>query len=269
VNSFNKGQLIHDHDFKLFQSLFYTKFGLHLSEQKKLLLSGRLGKRICDLGLDGYRAYYDLIIRNPDEFQVAINKITTNETYFFREPHQFDYLRDHLIPILRDRDLRVWSAACSSGEEPYSIAMMLYHCLGNAGWNILATDINTKVLESARVGMYSMERISGIPDEYLKKFCLKGVGDYDGKLLVDASVREKVSFLQMNLTQLTSKVGMFQIVFLRNAIIYFDHATKERVLQSVCDHLVSGGWLFLGHSESVMGMNLPVRQVIPSIFQKV
>ena len=268
MSTFENGQLILDRDFKLFQSLFYSRFGLYLSDQKKLLMSGRLGKRIKDLELDGYHAYYELITKDEEEFQVAINRITTNETYFFREPKQFEVLRDQVVPLYRGANLKIWSAACSTGEEPYSIAMVLSHHLGNSGWSILASDINTRVLEAARVGLYSMERIEGIPNAFLKTFCLKGLGEYVGKLMIDRTLKSFLTFQQMNLTQLPSGLGTFQVIFLRNAIIYFDGPTKEKVLRSICDHLVPGGWLFLGHSESLANMNLPLSQVIPSVFRK-
>lgn len=261
--------LISSRDFALFQALFYDRFGLYLSEQKKLLLSGRLGKRIRDLDLANYRAYYDRIVADPEEFQVAINCITTNETHFFRESHQFDFLRDEVIPAYMGKQLRVWSAACSTGEEPYSIAMVLFHCMGNAAWKILATDINTSVLETAQVGLYPLERSTGIRSAYLKSYCLKGRDEYEGQFLIGRSIKEKIEFKQLNLTQLPTDLGMFQIIFLRNAIIYFDNATKENVLRSVCDHLIPDGWLFLGHSESLTGMNLPVTQVMPSIFRRI
>lgn len=257
-----------DGEFRLFQKIFHERFGLNLSDQKKLLLSGRLGRRIEDLGLPNFRAYFERISSDPDEFQVAINRITTNETYFFREGHQFELLRSDVLSEASSGKLKIWSAACSTGEEPYSIAMVMRDVLGDSGWEILATDISTRVLDVARKGLYPMERASGIPVPLLKTFCLRGQGEFDGKLLVGKAIREAVEFRQLNLLQIPQSLGEFDVVFLRNAIIYFDGPTKEQVLKTVCTHLRKGGWLFLGHSESLAGMDLPVSQVKPSIYRR-
>lgn len=260
-----------DADFRLFQQLFYDAIGLHLSDQKKMLVTGRLSKRLSDLGLPGFRAYYKLLAEDTGgaEMQRAIDLITTNETFFFRESKHFDILRKEIIPARTPgQPLRVWSAACSTGEEPYSIAMVLHSALGNSGWELMASDISTRVLQKAQQGLYAMDRIDGIAPELLKAYCLRGRGEYEGKLLIDKNLRDRVQFTQLNLMNIPADVRGFDLVFLRNVIIYFDSETKERVLNAICSRLRPGGWLFLGHSESLTGMKVPLVTVSPSVYRR-
>jgi chemotaxis protein methyltransferase CheR len=264
---------VNDAEFALFQRLFYDRIGLHLSEHKKQLLSGRLGKRLSQLGLLNFRAYFELI-SSPNEqaeLQTAIGLITTHETSFFREAHHFQILREQIAADgASSRGLRVWSAACSTGEEPWSIAMTLHQTLGDgADWEIVASDISAQELEKAASGLYPMERAKGIPPEYLKACCLKGTGKFEGKFLIDRALKEHVRFRQVNLMEVPSALGIFDVAFLRNVIIYFDAPTKVRVIKSVCERLRPDGWLMLGHSESLAGMDLPLRQVKPSVFRVV
>lgn len=260
-----------DKEFHRFQDLFERKIGLHLAPAKKLLLSGRLGKRLDALGLSTYSAYHERISNggDPDELQTAIDLITTHETFFFREAHHFDLLRDRILPGHRDgRPLRVWSAACSTGEEPYSVAMVLQDAMGSVGWEVVATDIARATLAKAAAGLYRMERLEGIPPEFLKAYCLKGKGDYEGMMLVAKELRDRVGFRQANLTDLPGNLGKFDVVLLRNVIIYFDAATKRKVLEGVVSHLAPGGWLLLGHSESLAGFDLPIQTLAPSVYRR-
>ncbi|HNY31612.1 MAG TPA: protein-glutamate O-methyltransferase CheR [Fibrobacteria bacterium] len=266
-----ENRMVTDTDFRLFQKLFDEAIGLHLSAHKKLLLSGRLGKRVVKLGLSGFHQYYELLAggTDPEEFQRAIDLITTHETFFFREVHHFDLLRDQIAPHREPgRPLKVWSGACSTGEEPWSIAMVLHDALGETGWELVASDVSQDVLSRAARGLYKMERIEGIPPAYLKAYCLKGMNEYQGMLLIQKFLREKVRFRTVNLLEIPNDMNNFDVVFLRNVIIYFDAPTKERILQSVCQRLRPGGWLLLGHSESLTGMDLPLRQIRPSIFRR-
>lgn len=260
-----------DREFQLFQRYFEGRIGLHLAPHKKLLLSGRLSRRVKALGMTSFLAYYDLVASglDPSETQVAIDLITTHETYFFRENHHFELLRDVVAPSLAaGRTLRVWSAACSTGEEAYSIAMTLRHALGPSGWGVVASDIAKETLSKAATGLYSMDRTDGIPSEYLKDYCLRGRDRYEGMLLVSGQLRDKVEFHQINLTAVPDDLGLFDVVFLRNVIIYFDSATKQRVLETVCEHLRDGGLLLLGHSESIAGHALPLVQVRASVHRR-
>jgi len=260
-----------DREFNLFQKLFGDAIGLHLASHKKLLISGRLGRRVQALGLPDFRSYHEYLEsgKDPVEFQTAIDLITTHETFFFREAHHFDVLKRLVVPgHAPGRPLRVWSAACSSGEEPYSVAMVLYDEMGASGWEIMASDISQGTLAKAAAGLYRMERIDGIPQEYLKAFCLKGKGEFEGRLLISKSLRERVQFRQINLTDLPPDLGRFDVVLLRNVIIYFDTPTKLRVLESICDRLQPGGWLLLGHSESLAGFDLPLEQIRPAVYRR-
>lgn len=262
---------ISDADFRLFQQLFYQTIGLHLSAQKKMLVTGRLTKRLHDLRLGSFREYYNLLTSKgqQDELQKAIDLITTNETFFFRESKHFDVLRQEIIPQRKPGEsLRIWSAASSTGEEPYSIAMVLHDALGASNWELIASDISARVLERARCGLYSMDRINGIPPALLKTYCLRGSGEYEGKLLIAKQLRDMVQFRQVNLLQIPPELKGFDVVFLRNVIIYFDMETKQRVLNEICSRLKPKGWLFLGHSESLAGMQVPVTQVSPSVYRR-
>ena len=265
----NRG--ISDAEFRLFQQLFMRIIGLHLSDQKKMLVSGRLSKRVHALGLPGFREYHELINQpgQADELQQAIDLITTNETFFFREKKHFELLSQTILPARKPgQPFRVWSAASSTGEEPYSIAMVLHDAMGDNNWELIATDISERVLCSARRGLYKTDRISGIPAEFLKRYCLRGTGQYDGMLLVDKALRQRVEFRQVNLMAIPADLRQFDVIFLRNVIIYFDGPTKQRVVNEVASRLRPGGWLFLGHSESLAGMSVGVQQISPSVYRR-
>ncbi|MFZ2300669.1 MAG: protein-glutamate O-methyltransferase CheR, partial [Gallionella sp.] len=178
---------INDQEFSQFQKLIYQLAGISLSPTKKALVSGRLAKRLIQHRLDSYGAYFKLLTagHNAGELQMAVDLLTTNETYFFREPKHFDFLRTHILAKHKPgNSFRVWSAACSSGEEPYSIAMVLADHLGDGPWEVVASDICTRVLDKARTGHYLMDRIDGISREHLSRYCLKGVSTQENTLLV-------------------------------------------------------------------------------------
>lgn len=261
-----------DGEFVRFQRFIHEAAGISLSPAKKPLVSGRLAKRLHLLQCDSYGAYLQLIASGtaPEERQIAIDLLTTNETYFFREARHFEHLRT----VLRERapggtPFRVWSAACATGEEPYSIAMVLADLLPAQGWEVLASDISARVLETARKGHYPMTRASHVPPDYLRRFCLKGIDAEDGTLLVSRALRECVDFAQINLNAAhLPPVGKFDVVFLRNVLIYFDLETKRRVVQRVLDCLRSGGYLYIGHAESLHDMGMPLRTLSPAIYRK-
>ncbi|KAF0813950.1 Chemotaxis protein methyltransferase [Andreprevotia sp. IGB-42] len=260
-----------DDEMRLFQQLFKQHIGMHLPQSKKALLCSRLSKRLNELGLNSFRAYYEVIAAPTaaEERQRAIDLITTNETYFFREPRHFDFLRAQVLPkASRTEPLRIWSAASSTGEEGYSIAMLLDAERHDAPWEVYGSDISQRVLRFARRGVYPMGRGEHIPPDYLKRYCLRGNGAYAGQFLVEQRLRECVQFGQLNLTDLPRHLGPFDVIFLRNVIIYFDMPTKTQVVQSVVQHLKPGGWLLVGHSESLHGMALPLQMHAPSIYRK-
>lgn len=261
---------ISEQEFTQFQGLLFKLAGISLSPAKKSLVSGRLAKRLQYCELESYGEYFRLLTsgRNAAEMQMALDLLTTNETYFFREPKHFDLLRDRILPQRRPGGFRVWSAACSSGEEPYSIAMLLADQIGDNGWEILGSDISTRVLEKARTGHYILDRTSHIPRDYLSRFCLKGIGAQHGTFLVEKRLRSRVSFRQINLNESLPGVGEFDVIFLRNVMIYFSMDTKRKVVARLLDRLRPGGYLIVGHSESLNGVTEGLQLVLPSVYRK-
>lgn len=260
-----------DQEFKQFQSMIYDIAGISMSPAKKPLVSGRLAKRVKQHGFGSYGDYFSALMKGEGraELQVAVDLLTTNETYFFREPKHFDFLRDRILPQHSSGKLfRVWSAASSSGQEPYSIAMTLAEGLGDKPWEIIGSDLSTRVLEKARGGHYPMEHAEDIPQPYLSRYCLKGVGAQDGTFLIERSLRSRVSFMQVNLNQQLPKLGEFDLIFLRNVMIYFDTETKRQVVRRIMALLKPGGYLLIGHSESLNGVIDALQTVMPSIYRK-
>lgn len=262
---------ITDQEFRHFQHFIYDAAGITLPASKKTLVSGRLSKRLLQCHLDSYSDYFSLLSsgRAPEEVQVAINLLTTNETYFFREPQHFELLRELALAARgRSEPFRVWSAACSTGEEAYSIAMVLSDCLGMAAWDVIGTDISTRVLQAALAGHYTLERGRHIPPAYLRRFCLRGTGAQEGTLLVDKALRTHVHFRHANLNAPLPELGRFDVVFLRNVMIYFSDDTKRQVVERALSPLRRGGHLFIGHSESLNGINDEAVLLSPSIYRK-
>jgi chemotaxis protein methyltransferase CheR len=263
---------ISDREFRQFQVFIHQAVGITLSGSKKALVSGRLDKRLRERGLASYADYHALLAsgRDPAEVQRAIDLLTTNETYFFREPQHFDLLRELAVAARREkRPLRVWSAASSSGEEVYSIAMVLADVLGETGpWELLGSDISSRMLQRAAHGHYPDARTDGIPADYLRRFCLRGTGPQAGTLLVQRSLRQRVQFRQINLDRPLPPLGDFDLVFLRNVMIYFDNITKREVVARIALALARGGHLLVGHSESLADMHPELRAVAPSIYRR-
>jgi len=260
-----------DSEFAQFQGLLHRLAGISLSPAKKALVCGRLAKRIKHHQLDSYGDYFRMLTGGnaKQELQVAIDLLTTNETYFFREPKHFEFLRSRILPARRPGSpFRVWSAACSSGEEPYSIAMLLADSLREAPWEIVASDISTRVLERARSAHYAMERAEHIPEAYLRAYCLKGVGRQEGTFMIDRQLRGKINFMQVNLNEQLPRVGEFDVIFLRNVMIYFDVETKRKVVQRLLAAIKPGGHLMIGHSESLNGVNDDLQSAAPSVYRK-
>ncbi|WP_377703722.1 CheR family methyltransferase [Pseudoduganella sp. UC29_71] len=262
---------ISDQEFAQFQRFIFEAAGIAMAPSKKALVGGRLSKRLQHHRVSSYGEYFKLLSsgEEPGETQCAVDLLTTNETYFFRENKHFDLLRT-VAQEARERsgNLRVWSAACSTGEEPYSIAMVLADVLEERPWEITASDISSRVLQKARFGHYPMERTGNIPHSYLQRFCLKGLDKYAGTLLVQRPLRERVQFMEMNLNATLPKVGTFDVIFLRNVLIYFSADTKRQVVGRVVQQLKPGGYLFIGHSESLNDINSDVAMVAPSIYRK-
>jgi chemotaxis protein methyltransferase CheR len=262
---------ITDQEFALFQRLIYKIAGISLSDAKKVLLVGRLAKRLRQHELATFAAYYRMLASGdyPEEVQIMVDLLTTNETYFFREPQHFQFLRDEIVGKRRGPGtFRVWSAASSSGEEAYSIAMTLAEAL-DTPWEIVGSDISTQVLERAITGHYSLARTEGIPPGYMRKYCLKGVRSHAGSFLIVPELRQKIRFYQINLTHpVEADIGEFDVIFLRNVMIYFDPETKTRVVHNLLPRLKTGGHLIIGHSETLNGITDRVASVRPTIYRK-
>lgn len=265
------GTVITDREFARFQRFILDAAGIALSPAKKALVCGRLAKRLKLHGLDSYEAYFRLLSDGtaPEETQVAIDLLTTNETYFFREPRHFELLRQLIADAQRRTDsFRVWSAASSSGEEAYSIAMTLADCLGDAPWEVVGSDISVRMLEHARRGHYVLERCRNIPHDFLKRYCLRGIGEQQGTLLVDRVLRNRVRFVQANLIAQLPSLGSFDAIFLRNVMIYFDKETKRQVVGRVLPLLKPGGHFYIGHAESLNDIADGLRPLAPSSYRK-
>ena len=262
---------ITDAEFGRFQRFIHDAAGIALTPAKKAMVSGRLSKRLRELQLDSFTAYLALLDsdRESGETQFAIDLLTTNETYFFREPKHFELLgRLADASATRAQPFRVWSAASSTGEECYSMAMVLADRLGEANWEVVGSDISARVLQRARFGHYPLSRAQHIPAAYKKRFCLKGMGAHEGTLLVDRELRKRVVFSMVNLNADLPRMVPFDVIFLRNVMIYFNGDTKREVVARVLSLLKPGGYFCIGHSESLHDVNASVEQVAPSIYRK-
>jgi chemotaxis protein methyltransferase CheR len=265
-------------EFHLFQALVLRESGIHLGAKNRAMLVSRLWKRLRALELNSFAAYYRRVKADPQEMVLMLDCICTNETHFFREPTAFECLRSRVFPEWvadadagkRGKTLRVWSAACSTGEEAYSLAMMiLTHFPPSAGWNVevLGTDLSTKVLARASTGIWPAEKISDVPVEYQKKFLLKGFGPEKGKIKADDELRKVVRFQRLNLTREPYAVtGPFDLIFCRNVLIYFQWETKIKVVDRLGKYLTPNGYLFLGHAESLHGVADKLEFVAPKVF---
>jgi chemotaxis protein methyltransferase CheR len=261
-------------EFRLFQSLVQREAGIHLSDQKRALLVGRLAPRVRAHDLPSFSAYYDLVSADRGALTQMIDAICTNETSFFREPKQFQFLELEVFPAWRaaasrgERPtvVRAWSAACSTGEEPYSIAMAL---VGNLpGWSIevLASDLSMKALHAAATGIWSIERAAQIPLRYRKAFMLRGDGSQEGKMAARPELSSLIRFAQINLNHDSYPVGgRFDLIFCRNVLIYFDQPSKRRIIHRLLDRLDPAGFFFLGHSESLTQFDR-VRAAGPTVY---
>lgn len=262
---------LEDAEFAEVRALAFRLAGLTLPPSKKALVVGRWGRRLAHYGFASFRQYLQLLAddRNGEERQIALDLLTTNETHFFREQRHFDFLREQVLAKRQRGEMfRVWSAACSTGEEPYSLAMLLAAELGETRWEILGSDISTRVLEVARAGLYPLQRARPIPAEYLRRYCLKGTGPHAGTFLIERALRERVQLRQINLNETLPDVGEFDLILLRNVMIYFDGPTKERVVSRLLPKLKRGGYFFVGHCETLNGVTDALKMLSASIYRK-
>ncbi|MBN2814239.1 MAG: methyltransferase domain-containing protein [Bacteroidales bacterium] len=271
---------LEDKDFVRLSSYIMSQFGIKLPPNKKTLLQCRLQKRLKTLQHNSFSEYADYVFSTrgqQEEVWNMIDAVSTNKTDFFREPLHFEFLlnqgiEDYLKNSGKNK-LSVWSAGCSSGEEPYTLAMVLKEASLNYRhfeFNILATDISESVLQHALVGIYNVEKTLTIPGEYKKKYLLKGKNTYENKVRVNSELRNKIDFRKYNLLSTDfSALGKFDFIFCRNVMIYFEREVQYRLLKQFCKSLNPGGLLFIGHSESITGFSLPLKHVRPTIFTKI
>lgn len=268
-----QGPVLSQKEFDLFQRFILATAGIDLAPCKRALVQSRLAKRLRALNLVSYYSYWERIHQpsEANERQIAINLLSTNETYFFRESQHFNWLKHHAQQLLvnRHQPLRIWSAACSTGEEAYSAAMVLAEQLGiNERWRIYGTDINTRVIPFAQRAIYAAERAQHVPPHLWLRYFQRGHDEYAGKIRVRPELARKVSFSNLNLLTCSDFVERdFDVIFLRNVLIYFNEATKARVLSQLCDRLKPGGYLLVGHSEIIRQQDLPLEQEAPSRYR--
>ena len=266
---------ISEREFLRLRDLVYREAGIWLSHAKTALLVGRLAKRLRHHGLKSFKQYYDLVINSPEERIQMLDALSTNETHFFREPQHFELLKSVIFPKwaeeaatgYRSRKIRVLSAGCSTGQEPYSLAMILLDRF--PGWEIeiIATDLSTRALEIARTGIWPAAKVDEIPLSYRKAFMLKGFADQAGKIKAGPEIRSVVRFFRMNLNEPAYPLtGKFEMIFCRNVLIYFDQRGREKVVRRLASFLSPDGYLFLGHAESLHAMSDRLRSIIPTVY---
>ncbi|TBU92507.1 CheR family methyltransferase [Phytopseudomonas dryadis] len=260
---------ISDEDFRRLQKLMLDVSGIHMADQKRTLMAGRLMCRLRALNLDNYGDYLKLICdpAEREERRTVIDLLTTNETYFFREPQHFTVLAEWASR--QRKPVHLWSAASSSGQEAFSMAMTLAEHAPTQDWSIFASDLSRRVLDRARLATYPLEQAEHFPPGWLKRHCLRGVEESAGLLRMNQALRHRVAFAEINLTRpLPREVGPFDVIFLRNVLIYFGAAEKRAIAARLVERLKPGGLLFIGHAESVHGFGLPLRGVRPSVFER-
>jgi len=268
-----------ERDFKRLADFIYTECGIKLPPAKKTMLEARLHKRLRVLEMTSYSDYCDFLFSPrglESELVSLIDTVTTNTTEFFREPKHFDVLNTMVLPDFLSRHgvgmpLRLWSAGCSTGEEPYTLAMVLAEYARQTNgfqFGILATDISTQVLKRAMNATYALERADSIPLEYKKRYMLKGKNRFQGLARFSRALREHIRFDRLNFMEEFSFDKPMHIIFCRNVIIYFDRKTQEGLLGRFCNCLERGGFLFIGHSESITGMDLPLTPVAPTVYRR-
>lgn len=271
---------ISEREFLRLRDLIYREAGIWLTQAKTALLVGRLAKRLRHHELKSFKQYYDLVTNSPEELIQMLDALSTNETRFFREPQHFELLKSVIFPKwaqeaatgYRSRKIRVLSAGCSTGQEPYSLAMLLLDRFpATSGWEIeiIATDLSTRALEIARTGIWPAAKAGEIPSPYLREFMLKGFADQSGKIKAGPAIRSLIQFFRLNLNAPTYPlVGKFDLIFCRNVLIYFDMRSRERVVRRLLNFLSPDGYFFLGHAESLHSMSDCLRTVVPTIYSR-
>ncbi len=266
-------------DFKAFSDFIYNQYGIKMPPIKRIMLQGRLLKRIRELNLKSYTEYKNYFFSKEGqekEIYNFLNVVTTNKTDFFREPVHFDFLRDTVLPEFISKQsgssFKVWSAGCSSGEEPYTISILLNEFkLNNPtfSFNILGSDISNRVLTNASKGVYAENKVALLPIDIKKRYFLKSKDRLNPTVRVRPELQKNLALKHVNLMNKSYDVNeKFNVIFCRNVLIYFDRETQESVINKLSQHLLPGGYFFIGHSESLSGMNVPLEHIRPTIFRK-
>ncbi|WP_252271488.1 CheR family methyltransferase [Pseudomonas subflava] len=258
-----------DGEFRYLQQMMLEVSGIHMADSKRTLVAGRLMSRLRALDQGDFYEYVSFLRQpaNEDERRLVIDLLTTNETYFFREPQHFHFLGDWVAA--QRGPLHLWSAASSSGEEAYSMAMTLAERARTQHWSIFASDLSLRVLDRARQAIYPLEQAAQFPSGWLQRHCLRGVNEHAGNFRIGQPLRHRVAFAELNLMRdLPSEVGPFNVIFLRNVLIYFAAPDKRAIVQRLIGRLRPGGLLFIGHAESLHGFDLPLRALRPSVFER-
>lgn len=263
--------ILADNEFVTVQKLVFKEVGIDLASSKKLLVQSRLLKRLLYYKFDNYLDYIRLIQVNEKERIEMLNLITTNETYFFREIDHYEYLQKEIVPKHPFKtEFRFWSAAASVGAEAYSIAMLLDKSISRKDWKVVGTDINTEVIKKARIGLYPEKWADKIPLELKKEYCLKGRGRHEGQFLMDRGLIENMEFSVGNLMKYNGDVGKFDVIWLRNVLIYFDDDTKQLVVDNVLRNLKVGGYFFISLTENLNMLITPsLETVATSVYRKI
>lgn len=270
---------ISDAEFRDAASLVYERFGIHLSDQKRALVAGRLAKRVRVLGLPTFGAYLARVRADASgaELSEFINRISTNHSYFYREKEHFDFLASTVIPAIKQRlsrdpsyPIRFWSAGCAAGEEPYTIAILIRESLGSlaatADWGVLATDVSLNALGEARRGAYPSSRLRELPPAWRSQY-FKKTGD--DEWTVADEIRRAVLFKRLNLMNEEYPFkGRFDVVFCRNVMIYFDAPIRKTLVERIHRYVKSGGWFFVGHSEALPRDSCPFSYLRPATYRK-
>ncbi len=267
---------IKDQEFKQFARYVRTHYGIHFKKEKKALIAGRLGPLLVRMNFKNLSDYLEYVIADKTgrAASLMLDRITTNHTYFMREPAHFHYFQEQVLPYLEkmvtDKDLRIWSAACASGEEPYTLAMIIDDYFGpNKGdWDtkILATDISLKALSIARAGIYSRDKIKALPPHWIKRYFKK---NEDGNYILSKKIKEEVIYGKINLVDCKFPFKRkMHVIFCRNVMIYFDIETKERLAERLYEITEPGGFLFISHSENLNREKTRYSYIMPAVYRK-
>ncbi|MFA5265033.1 MAG: protein-glutamate O-methyltransferase [Opitutaceae bacterium] len=274
--------MIRDSDYEFIRKLVYERSRINLGPDKRELVTARLNKRLRATGIPTISDYCKYIKQENDEDELChlIDAISTNHTYFFREKEHFDFLTGQVLPEMAKRRVTerwpaflAWSAACSSGEEPYTIAITLAEFMRKLQpswtWKLEATDISHRILAKAKAGIYREDAVSKVPKEMLLTYFQRGFGPQDGNFRVRPNLGERISFSQLNLLESEPSCNdLFHVVFCRNVMIYFDHPTQEQLVNRLSRRLIPGGYLLVGHSESLTAIRHDLTMVRPAIYRK-